>query len=71
MGCVPTITKDHFPTQGKGLGTRVEVVFHYETAHVFPGIIVRDDWEAPWELIIQLDDGRFIRGVECQYEMPN
>jgi hypothetical protein len=31
------------------------------------GTIVRDDIEAPYETIIKLDNGRYLRGVECQF----
>ena len=31
------------------------------------GTIVRDDLEEPFETIIKLDNGRYLRAVECQY----
>lgn len=31
------------------------------------GTVIRDDREEPYETLIQLDDGRTMRGVECQY----
>jgi hypothetical protein len=67
MGCVGTITADRFPAQSVHLMQRVDVCFHYDTTRLVPGILVRDDIEKPFETIIQLGDGRFLRGVECQY----
>lgn len=73
MGCVKTIDFDKFPKQADQnykypqLGKRCEVAFHYDTSRPLFGTIVRDDIEEPFETIIKLDDGRYIRGVECQY----
>ncbi len=67
MGNKPNVSHDKFPKQGKYAGTRVEVTFNYEFDNPIQGTMVRDDSEEPWETIIRLDDGRFIRGVECQY----
>jgi len=50
-----------------GVGTKVNVYYHYDTSKKHTGIIVRDDQEEPFETIIKLDDGRFLRGTECQY----
>ena len=67
MGTVRTITATTFPRQGQHLGRRCQVCFHYDTAHLVPGVIVRDDAEHPWTLIIHLDDGRYVLSEECQY----
>lgn len=67
MGVHNNITADTFPKQGSFKGRRCEVCFHYDTSKKLPGTIVRDDVEAPGETIIQLDDGRFVRGAECHY----
>ena len=67
MGCVKNITYNTFPKQSNNVGEKVRVCFHYDTSHQFSGVIVRDDLEEPYEMIIQLDDGRYIRSVECQY----
>lgn len=75
MGCVKTITYNTFPKQkDKGyrfpemaVGANVKVCFHYDTSHFVRGRIVRDDLEEPFETIIRLDDGRYIRGTECQF----
>ncbi len=71
MGTHPKIARSLFPEQGKHLGKRVNVCFHYD-ARVDPrgtleGTIVRDDKEDPWRTIIRLDDGRHILATECQY----
>ena len=75
MGCVENITHNKFPKQRDhdykfpemAVGARVNVCFHYDTKHLCPGTVVRDDLEEPFETIIKLDDGRYVRGVECQY----
>ena len=67
MGCVETISADSFPRQSKDVGRRVFVCFHYDTEAQIPGILVRDDREVPFRLIIRLDDGRYVMGSECQY----
>ena len=67
MGCVETISADSFPRQGKDVGRRVSVCFHYDTSAQITGTLVRDDREAPYKLIIRLDDGRYVMGAECQY----
>lgn len=67
MGVHNNITADTFPKQGWLKGRRCEVCFHYDTSKIVLGTIVRDDAEEPGETIIQLDDGRFVRGTECHY----
>lgn len=66
MGCVNNITYDKYPKQ-HDVGARVEVCYHYDTSKKHLGTIVRDDREEPFETIIQLDNGRYLRGVECQF----
>lgn len=73
MGCVKNISFDRFPKQADEnykypqLGKRVKVCYHYDTSKFHLGTIVRDDIEEPYETIIQLDNGRFLRATECQY----
>lgn len=73
MGCINTITYHHFPKQNDSscefpsIGKRVEVCYHYNTKYTHMGTIIRDDREEPYETIIKLDNGRYVRGVECQY----
>lgn len=73
MGCVKNISFDKFPKQADKnykypqLGKRVKVCYHYDTSKFHFGTIVRDDIEEPYETIIQLDNGRFLRATECQY----
>jgi hypothetical protein len=72
MECVNTITYDKFPKQNYeypefAVGARVSVYFHYDTSKICMGTIVRNDLEEPFETIIKLDDGRYLRAEECQY----
>ncbi len=67
MGTHSNITTDSFPQQGLYHGRRVTVIFHRDTQQPLLGTVVRDDIDEPFETNIQLDDGRFVRGVECQY----
>jgi hypothetical protein len=69
MGNVATISLDKWPKQGKHLGERAEVCFHYDTSKTIMGTIVRDDMEHPFRTIIKLDDGRYIEAAECQYAL--
>jgi hypothetical protein len=69
MGCVDTITFDKMPKQGSYLGKRAKVCFHYDTSKTVEGIVVRDDADAPYEMIFKLDDERYVRAVECQYHI--
>lgn len=75
MGCINTITYDKFPKQKDktykfpefAVGARVEICYHYDTSRKHYGTVVRDDLEEPYEMIIKTDDGRYLRGCECQY----
>lgn len=67
MGCVKTIDKFNFPKQSGHVNQRVDVCFHYDTANVIGGTVIRDDAEEPFETLIKLDSGRTIRGCECQF----
>ena len=70
MGVIKTITFDSFPKQNTGsfgVGTKVSVCYHYDTNKTHEGTIVRADVEEPFETIIKLDNGRFLRSTECQY----
>ena len=67
MGCVETITAYKYPKQSEYVNRRVRVCFHYDTSIWIEGKIIRDDREEPFETLIELDDGRVIRGTECQY----
>jgi len=69
MGVHPNVTARAFPQQSPNVGRRVEVCFHYDTSAIVGGVIVRDDQEDPFETIIRLDDGRYVRSVECQYTL--
>ena len=75
MGCIDTITYDKFPKQKDKnyiypqfkVGSRVKVCYHYDTLKYHYGTIVRDDLEEPFETIIKLDNGRYLRATECQF----
>ena len=75
MGCVNTITYDSFPIQANkdngyseyAVGSRVKVYYFYDTSKFHLGTIVRNDKEKPFETIIKLDNGRYLRGTECQF----
>ena len=75
MGCIDTITYEKFPKQKDEnykypkfkVGSRVKVCYHYDTSKYHYGTIVRDDLEEPFETIIKLDNGRYLRAVECQF----
>ena len=67
MGCIGTITAYKFPKQSEYVNRRCTVCFHYDTTKLIIGTVIRDDREEPYETLIKLDDGRVIRGVECQY----
>lgn len=69
MGCVDTITMYKHPKQSEYVNRRVNVCFHYDTSRWMGGRIIRDDREEPFETLIELDDGRVLRGVECQYSI--
>ena len=61
------ITHNSLPKQGDDVGKQVAVCFHYDTNNIVEGTIVRDDIESPYETIIQLKNGNYVRGTECQY----
>lgn len=73
MGCVKNISYEKYPLQADenykypSVGKRVQVCYHYDLSKTHMGTIVRDDIEEPFETIIQLDNGRYLRAVECQY----
>lgn len=67
MGTKANVGFNMFPKQGNLLGGRVKVCFAHDAANVVGGECVRDDYEEPWETIFKLDDGRYVRSVECQY----
>jgi hypothetical protein len=75
MGCVETIHFGddgvlRFPAQSDWVGQRVRVSFHCRTTPFVWGTIVRDDREAPHEMLIAIDDGPIVRAVECQHGYP-
>lgn len=69
MGSHPNIGITKFPDQGTFLNKRVSVCFDYDTSLQIHGTVVREDLEEPGRMIIQLDDGRYVLAIECQYHM--
>lgn len=67
MGRAANIALDRFPKQGEILHARCTVCFHYDTSRTIGGTIVREDVEAPHEIVIRLDDGRYVLAGECMY----
>lgn len=67
MGAYKNITHDKFPRQAPKLGRKVLVCFHYDTKHIIPGTVLREDLEEPGRMIIQLEDGRVVLSTECMY----
>jgi hypothetical protein len=67
MGAVPTISATAFPQQSAHVGRAVLVWFHRDTTDALPGTVRRDDREPPFETLLELADGRVLRGTECQY----
>jgi len=64
------IDLNKFPKQGRLTGERVYAHFHGIGNDEMPGTLVRDDMEKPFESIIKLDDGRFVRGGwECTFRI--
>lgn len=67
MGVHPNVSHDKFPKQGNMLHRRVIVCFNYDPYNVIRGKVVRDDVEAPFRTIIELDNGLYVEAEECQY----
>lgn len=74
MGIEKNIDTNNFPKQYTtvensmgGIGRKVEVCFNYEANKTIPGVIIRDDKELPFRMLIRLHDGRIVLGTECQY----
>ena len=54
------------PRQAGFLGRRVLVTQPADPAPV-GGVVVRDDAEPPYVVLILLDDGRYVLGRECRF----
>lgn len=67
MGIKANVGFHDFPKQGDLLHKRILVCFGYDTTRTLMATCVRDDREEPGETIFRLDNGRYIRAVECQY----
>jgi hypothetical protein len=69
MGVHNNINYEKFPKQGTHLHKIVKVCFHYDTSKIVTGVIVRDDVEEPGITIIMLDNGKYVLGGECHYQL--
>jgi len=69
MGIQAGINFDSYPEQGTWVGKRVSVCYEYDASRKHSGVIVRDDETAPFQTIIQLDNGRFLLTTECMYSL--
>ena len=73
MGVVTNISYDKYPEQDTEslfkVGTKVLVCYNYDANKTHSGTIVRNDNEEPFRTIIQLDNGRYLLGTECQYRV--
>jgi hypothetical protein len=58
-----------YPRQGDFLGRTVEVCFDYDVTRSYRGKVIREDIEGPGLMLVQLEDGRVVRSVECQYRL--
>ncbi len=69
MGYHENVTADSLPKQGGFLHKRVVVFFSNCNAinKKFGGLVVRDDGEPPYRMIIRLDDGRHVMSTECLF----
>lgn len=67
MGIHPNVGFDKFPRQGQYLNKSCSVCFNYDTSKYTDGVIIRDDAEDPWLLIIKLVDDRIVLSTECMY----
>jgi hypothetical protein len=65
MGVHNNIDFFRFPKQDEHV--RVKVTFNYDLKNTIGGIVVRNDLEEPFQMIILLDDGRVVLSTECQY----
>ena len=75
MGVVANIDYEHYPKQADAsykypmVGKRARVCYKYDSSKTHKGTVVRYDIESPCEIIIKLDNGRYLRGVECQFSL--
>lgn len=72
MGAHQNIAYDRFPVQGKALGMPVDVVTSSPEglSDTAIGVVVRDDQEAPFVKMIELDDGSVVLGPESGSYIP-
>jgi hypothetical protein len=64
---VATMSATRFPEQSGNVGRAVLVWFSHDAAQILPGTVRREDLEPPFETLLELADGRLLRGAECLY----
>lgn len=69
MGCEKAVGAERFPKQGEALDKQVRVCFDYDTSRTLLGLVVRDDAEEPFRMVIKLEDGRHVLATECMYQL--
>lgn len=69
MGSHQNIDHNKWPEQSTFAPplSRAKVCFHYDTTHTFGATVLRNDSAEPGEMLLQLDDGRVVRSVECMW----
>lgn len=69
------ITYDEYPKQRDNssenpqIGKEVKIFYQNDTIRCHHGVIVRCDMEKPFEVIIKVDNGRYLRASECHYSI--
>lgn len=68
MARVPNVSFEEYPVQARVTGMRVVVYYDNDKTNFHYGTIVRADRQAPYETIIALDNGHYVRSAECRFE---
>ena len=68
MSRVPNVSFDEYPVQANISTRRVVVYYDNDKTKCHYGTIVRADRQAPYETLIALDNGHFVRSAECRFD---
>lgn len=68
MARVPNVSFDEYPAQANIVSRRVVVYYDKDKTKFHYGTIVRADRQAPYETLIALDNGHYVRSAECRFE---
>ena len=71
MGIEENIDSAKFPRQSNLINKEVTVCFNYNAENSIQGVVVRDDIDRPFRMMIKLVGGRYILSTECQYSFNN